>query len=758
MAQKQAAKHKSLLTKDDDEDEDSLSKPRIVIEDLGGAPADLDDEEHPQDASAAKHELHLSSSIIARVLARTAERDTAGQVGRPKDMHKEMQRVAAIFGTELDDAVKPFHVQQHDNRALGTTIHEALQHQKTTAENMRQQQDTEAPCEQNEAHPEVQMLTKEAAEILQRLPTDLAAAGPVSVAKHLVDAATLNQDQQAPVALIAKEMQIAWEKQGRPQLMEPVGKIMRMLLLGGGGCGKSRIVNLVLTALFLQYWGPRGCVKAAPSNKAARGILGKTLHAAAKLGGAQLNMMNLRCNHKAQTALAYIWAPCGALVIDEAPQGAAALYHAVALRSSYGRAAAHGLEVADYAERSQTFGAIPIVVECGDELQLPPVPASSGLFAEQRQAATEHLAGVEIFKQKDYVYRLSTMMRFTDATQISILTKMRRSNGCKLTAQEWKALRDTDISDASATDQRERLRGTELWYQCAPTWATVSMSQVIRSRLSALQAAATLYVIPAKDYVLNRPSHSGLTDEYLAEQIASVPNMNNTGRLPSIAMVHLGMTIRLTNTVEPPEAVTDSTGEIVGIDLDPHEPSTTPIEGIRILQKPPTVTVKLHNVSTEFLPPIPCTFHAVDGACRDCESCDFRAGCIAVEPQLSRRNFNVEVQDPVSDALYTLRIQRRQLPMTIKTASTLHTLQGVTADPGLIFHWKFPRFFSEELRWLATYVALSRPPSLAQLISVGIPSDLRNIIEGGPPQGRLMRKQDDGPNQDDIILTWCPSS
>ena len=59
--------------------------------------------------------------------------------------------------------------------------------------------------------------------------------------------------------------------------------------------------------------------------------------------------------------------------------------------------------------------------------------------------------------------------------------------------------------------------------------------------------------------------------------------MNNTGRLPSIGMVHLGMTIRLTNTVEAPEAVTDSTGEVVGIDLDPDELSaaterTSPIE------------------------------------------------------------------------------------------------------------------------------------------------------------------------------------
>ena len=36
-------------------------------------------------------------------------------------------------------------------------------------------------------------------------------------------------------------------------------------------------------------------------------------------------------------------------------------------------------------------------------------------------------------------------------------------------------------------------------------------------------------------------------------------------------------------------------------------------------------------------------------------------------------------------------------------------------------------------------MALSRAPSLAQLISVGIPADLRDIIEGGPPEGILSR-------------------
>ena len=49
---------------------------------------------------------------------------------------------------------------------------------------------------------------------------------------------------------------------------------------------------------------------------------------------------------------------------------------------------------------------------------------------------------------------------------------------------------------------------------------------------------------------------------------------------------------------------------------------------------------------------------------------------------------------------------------------------------------------SAELRWLAAYVALSRPESLAQLISIGPLAKLREMIEGGPPSGILTRFND----------------
>ncbi len=69
MAQKQAATHNSMATKDGDDDAGTMPKPKIVIEDLGGAPADADDEDHPEDASASKarastnHDNHRASAV-----------------------------------------------------------------------------------------------------------------------------------------------------------------------------------------------------------------------------------------------------------------------------------------------------------------------------------------------------------------------------------------------------------------------------------------------------------------------------------------------------------------------------------------------------------------------------------------------------------------------------------------------------------------------------------------------------------------------
>ena len=74
LAQKQAAKHKSKLATEAEDEWDNNGKAKIVIEDLGGAPADLDEEELPAEATRNKYELPLQKSNIERILSRQKER------------------------------------------------------------------------------------------------------------------------------------------------------------------------------------------------------------------------------------------------------------------------------------------------------------------------------------------------------------------------------------------------------------------------------------------------------------------------------------------------------------------------------------------------------------------------------------------------------------------------------------------------------------------------------------------------------------
>ena len=81
-----------------------------------------------------------------------------------------------------------------------------------------------------------------------------------------------------------------------------------MLVYGGGGCGKTLLVNQVINPLLQHYYGPRGCIRTAFSNKAARLIKGKTGHAICKLrGGATLTTPHLRVKSEVeQRSLAII--------------------------------------------------------------------------------------------------------------------------------------------------------------------------------------------------------------------------------------------------------------------------------------------------------------------------------------------------------------------------------------------------------------------------------------------------------------------
>ena len=123
------------------------------------------------------------------------------------------------------------------------------------------------------------------------ITVDEVVEGPGCVADKLCVAANLNGEQRKLVALFAWPMQREWDRVGsvnpdrvnelrnswaddrhRSNLLPITGVLARVIFVGGGGCGKSLIINKVLGPLLRCYYGDRGLMLEAPSNKAARGI------------------------------------------------------------------------------------------------------------------------------------------------------------------------------------------------------------------------------------------------------------------------------------------------------------------------------------------------------------------------------------------------------------------------------------------------------------------------------------------------------
>ena len=139
--------------------------------------------------------------------------------------------------------------------------------------------------------------------------------------------------------------------------------------------------------------------------------------------------------------------------------------------------------------------------------------------------------------------------------------------------------------------------------------------------------------------------------------------MNETGRLPAFAMLHLGMKVRLTQTVEDEIAVVDDTGTVIGIDFHEHEllqhklALQQAVKSTILLRYPPTaVYVRIDKPDNDpngfrFFEDKACDEHAVSGADPgNCTLCQSMRNVIAVSPYTNKRPWTLEIQ--TSGCLY----------------------------------------------------------------------------------------------------------
>ncbi len=354
-------------------------------------------------------------------------------------------------------------------------------------------------------------------------------------------------------------------------------------------------------------------------------------------------------------------------------------------------------------------------------MQFPPVPAISSLLADPDGQTKEHRIAQAMFEDQDYVCELKTTMRFkSDPVLTSILAKMRTPGEdraqLRLTDAEWQALLRTDVEHGGSLD------GTSDWYMSAFAWSYVCIAQWNRSVEAAKAAGQPLFMYAATDYISNVDNRDLIP---VREALLKTPNMNATGRLPAVLLVCKTMRVRFTVSVCRSQAPVDSTGVVQHVELNPEDRARwlqKPEEHMFVLRHAPTVLVKIDDSETDT---------------------GLGPGVIAVDKSLCEP-FSVELEiDDAHGARATrtlkVRARRQQVPLTIVTASTLYTLQGTTAAPGLIYYFRTPRRLSNVMKWISCYMALSRVQSLSNLRSVGITPGIRSLIDEGPPEGFLTR-------------------
>ena len=227
----------------------------------------------------------------------------------------------------------------------------------------------------------------------------------------------------------------------------------------------------------------------------------------------------------------------------------------------------------------------------------------------------------------------------------------------------------------------------------------------------------------ATDHIMNVDARD-LTA--VRDKLLQLPNMNTTGRLPSVLLLHLNMQVRITMSDDrlAAHAPVDTTGVIRNIELHPTDRARWlqhTSEPMFVLHYAPTVLLKIDEDETDT---------------------GLGPGIVAIEAVKSLPlsiELELEAQGCSGPRVLKVKATRVQVPLTIATASTLYTLQGTTTTPGLIYHFRTPRRISGVMKWIATYMALSRVQSLKQFRSIGLTTAIKDLINDGPPEGFLTR-------------------
>ena len=224
--------------------------------------------------------------------------------GRHKEADVQMKGYVGTFGKILEIHMHQVPIEQRSHLSASLPFHTAMDYQRAVAKEMRMRQQSHDTRQNDTTVIDIESLlqlqlrnqVKEDKECVS-VPLADAMKGPRHVALKLMREAEnhsenpvhFNEEQSTIIATCIYPLEQAWQQHIAKQhsadatleslhyLPNDLG-LPRVLIIGGGGCGKTTMMQIVLVPTLKTFF--RKVVLTAPSNRAARGFdpTAKTLH------------------------------------------------------------------------------------------------------------------------------------------------------------------------------------------------------------------------------------------------------------------------------------------------------------------------------------------------------------------------------------------------------------------------------------------------------------------------------------------------
>ena len=268
-------------------------------------------------------------------------------------------------------------------------------------------------------------------------------------------------------------------------------------------------------------------------------------------------------------------------------------------------------------------------------------------------------------------------------------------------------------------------------------WENISRSIVERAHRDAEKLDVPLYCLQAADQraLYQKTKH----EEIITHSVLTIHNVHNSGKLPGMLLVHVGMSVRLSDVMAPQMGlVKDKIGKVLSVVLHQSDQKrlNESSSGYHVFVPkfiPKGIWVQFDNYKRSPLSAhiLPSGERRGDGEETAEEKADQLMAHSAVFIELHNAIFKCDVN--INDGKETVEVLRWQFPLIHGMLRTAYAAQGLTLNGGVVVDLRRAGGLSDDDWWLAIYVMLSRARELRNLILVGFTEQVEQLLCRGPP-------------------------